>query len=350
MKRSLLSSRLFSIAAALFSVTLLLGMAGCKSEEKTKVPDSNTGGETDTTAPEGDTVDPVVPPAEKETFENIDIDETTDSILGDELTPPADDTTGAGDTSMKVPSLMRAQSEPLYGADKVPLPPIGDLEPQIEKYIKKFTKDMDDLDGTVNYASDAESIFRDATTLKLIALAIGLSDSDSKYKKVAPAIMEACDKLTESKTFAQGKAAIAQLEKAKDATGGDLSGLSWEKKNVKMAPAMKAVPNINSALKRYFRSEALLKRGYENVFEGTAGMAVLAQGCIPNVDETIAPDKKDDWEKECKSFRDTLIEFNKLVHDLQDGKGNFNDVKKAFSDIDHKCESCHEHFTSGVAI
>ena len=230
--------------------------------------------------------------------------------------------------------------------NNVKLPKVSDLEPQIDEYVNTIKKNLDDLDGSIRFADDADVLYRDANTLVLLALALGVSDENNKYKKSAPAIIAAAKKLETAKTFDVAQKAVAELEKSLTVVSASAQ-LKWEKV-ASLKPLMKAVPNINNVVKRNLRNEAALKRGTTKVMQGTATLAVIGQGSVPNADETTSPDSADEWKKLCYSFRDAALEVNAKTTAYVDEKATFDDVDAAFETLSDTCNACHELFFHDV--
>ena len=222
------------------------------------------------------------------------------------------------------------------------LPKVSDLEPQIEDYVKSIKKNLDDLDGSVRFADDADVLHRDANTLVLIALALGVSDEENKYKKSAPAIIAAARKIETVITFDAAEKAVAELEKSLTASPAQVE-LKWEKV-ASLKPLMKAVPYINNVVKRNLRNEAALKKGAPKVVQGTAVLAVIGQGSVPNADETTKPASADQWKKLCFDFRDAALDVNEKTGAYIEGKATFDDVDAAFETLSETCNTCHEVF------
>ncbi len=234
----------------------------------------------------------------------------------------------------------------LSAEDAVPLPPAADLDFQVDYYLKEFDKDMEDLAASKDFAADSTVLGRDANALILVALSLGMSEEDGKYKAAAPEIIKAAQAVAAAKDLAAAKTAVADLQAAAGKKSADK--LEW-KKVAEMAPAMKlAVPRINTGMTRYVRNDATLKRGVPNVAAGTATLAAISQGLTPNYDETIKPNEKDQWVKFAQDFRDSALKANAAVHGYEKGDVSFDDFKKAFTTMKENCEHCHAVFTEGA--
>ncbi|MCL2711138.1 MAG: hypothetical protein FWE95_09690 [Planctomycetaceae bacterium] len=233
----------------------------------------------------------------------------------------------------------------------VPLPPVEDLTAQIDEYIKKMGESLEFLDGSPRYEADASDIVRDANALALIALAVGLAEDDSKYKKSASLIIETAKNLAAAKTLDEGQKAHAALKASLTVLGRN--PLSWSDKVAGLTPAMKALPNLSSAVKRVTDTERKLNvtlgRPTQLIFGQTAAMAAIAQGAIPNVVETTKPDAVEEWKKLCEEFRDAAIKVNAVTRqyakDLADDKDpDYSVFNNAYKAMVSSCDDCHRVF------
>lgn len=228
----------------------------------------------------------------------------------------------------------------------VPMPPIEDLVLQIDEYVTKIGSTLDDIDGTINYKNDADFVVRDANGLALVALAVGLSPNDSKYKKAAPAIIKAAMELAKIEKYDEALKSYEAL-KASLTTEGDPSTLAWTKV-AELTPVMKAVPNLSSLVKRLTNAEAKLKRAVkkpQRLYGATAALAVISHGSIANAADTKKPDEAELWKKECERFRDAAIAANAALHGYADGTVDFDSYWKAHNVMTEACDTCHKIFS-----
>jgi cytochrome c556 len=299
-----------------FSVLILVLCAGCPKETPKPTPQPDNGG----------AVEPAENPVPKVDPTESSSSETTTMIL----------------------------SEPLgkYAAEAVPLPPVEDLTAQVDAYIADIGKSLDALDGSPKYADDAANVVRDANALALVALAIGLSEGDSLYKKAAVPIIAATKTLAAAKNLDEGQKAYVALKTSLKGSG-DGSSLSWTGKVAELEPVMKAVPNLSSAVKRITDTErkfnTALKSKAQSIYSQLAALAVLAQGSIPDVAETSKPDAKDEWKTCCEEFRDAALKTNAAARqfgkDTADGKEpDYSAFSTSFKAMTDACDSCHKVF------
>lgn len=254
---------------------------------------------------------------------------------------PKADAPKADGTSMFVPAALGSQ----IAAEAVPLPPVEDLTAQIDEYIEKIGKSIEDLDGTADYKADADAVVRDASGLSLVALAAGLSATDSKYKKAAPGIIKAAAALGAAAKLDDAKKGYEAL-KASLTSSGDPSTLGWTKVAA-LTPVMKAVPNLSSSATRWTNTEKKLKakiKKPEQLYGALAALAAISQGSIANAAEAGKPDQEAEWKKDCEQFRDAALKANAAAHSFADGKADYDTYWAAFKNMTDSCDACHKTF------
>ncbi|MDR0870571.1 MAG: hypothetical protein LBN39_07235, partial [Planctomycetaceae bacterium] len=230
-------------------------------------------------------------------------------------------------------------------AEAVPLPPVADLVGQVDEYIEKIGKSIEDLDGSTNYKADAEAVVRDTSGLSLVALAVGLSPEDSKYKKAAPGIIKAATALGAVDKYDDAKKAFDAL-KASLTSSGDPASLAWTKV-AELAPVMKAVPNLSSSATRWTNTEKKLKakiKKPEQLYGALAALAVIPQGSIANAKDTGKADQEAQWKKDCEQFRDAALKANAAAHRFADDEADYAAYWNAFKAMTDSCDSCHKTF------
>lgn len=209
--------------------------------------------------------------------------------------------------------------------------PAEDLVGQVDYYLGR----VEEAVATEADYKDAEGkITRDANTLVLIALALGLHDTDNKYKAAAPAMVKAAQQIAAAKDYASAKSAVADLKKATE--GGAAAGeLKWDKV-ASLEALMKQVPMINTKLKRNLRRFA--SKAKESAGD-TATLAVIAQGSIANADETDKPTEVKKWHDFCVQMRDAAAAMNAAIH-----AGDEDAAKKQMKAMTQSCDDCHAVF------
>jgi hypothetical protein len=188
--------------------------------------------------------------------------------------------------------------------------------------------------------------------LALVALAVGLAEADSKYKRSASQIIEAAKILAAAKSLEEGQKAYAALKASLAGTGGG-KPLAWSDRVADLTWAMKALPNLSSAVKRVTDTErklnVILDRRAQQVFSQLAAMAAISQGTIPNVSETTKSGAVAEWKKHCEEFRDLAIKVNAVTRqyaqDKTDGKEpDYTIFSASFKAMVESCDDCHKEF------
>ncbi|MDR1479558.1 MAG: hypothetical protein LBJ00_11520 [Planctomycetaceae bacterium] len=223
---------------------------------------------------------------------------------------------------------------------------IDDLVDQVDEYVKRIGDNLDELKTSSNYMVDRDSVYRDSSGLMLVVLAIGLSDKDSRYRASASEVLVALKRLIAT---AEYKSALSEFDAVKSALGNTkgTSKLKLEKV-VQLKPVMKAMPNLNSNVRRLTNTEAKLKRQLDKnpkqIFGQLAALAAISECSIPNADETSKPNELTKWRTECEQFRDVAIKANAAAHDFANGKIKYENYWSAFSELTRSCDSCHKTF------
>jgi hypothetical protein len=178
-------------------------------------------------------------------------------------------------------------------------------------------------------------------------LALGLHDSENQYTAAAPAMIKASQQLAAAKDYASAKAAVEAVKAAATSTGGDPSGLKWEKV-ASLHELMEAVPLINTKLKRYARKgrEERMKGAADELAGYAAVLAVIAQGSIANSDETEKPKEVEKWRGFCVEMRDAAAVVNKSVRTFEkEGTPEaFEGWMASIEGLTLSCDHCHEVF------
>ena len=178
--------------------------------------------------------------------------------------------------------------------------PAEDLANQVGQYIKAMKSVVADEQ---EYKDSEGKVVRDASTLAVIALALGLHDQDNKYKANAGALMKAAQDVAATKDYDSAKKAVAALEAVAAKEGGKAGGeLKWEK----VAPLpelMKQVPMINTKLKLYVKGTSFKKKA-KDIAGYSAVIAAIAQGTIADTSATKNAEQVKLWQKFSEAMRD----------------------------------------------
>ena len=208
-----------------------------------------------------------------------------------------------------------------------------DLVGQVDFYLERLEESTESED---EFADSSGKVVKDANTMILIALALGLHDQDNKYKAAAPGMLKASQELAAAKDYSAAKKGVAAV-KAATSSKGDPSALKWCEV-ADLHVLMEQVPLINSRLKRYLRGKRF-KSAAEETAGQTAVVAVIAQGSMGSVGKTKEPSEADKWYALCEEMRDTAVALNASIH-AQD-----EDAKdKALEAFGESCHHCHEVF------
>ena len=188
-----------------------------------------------------------------------------------------------------------------------PAPPVSTFAPAAD-LVQQLDAYVNDLDETVaseaEYKDSEEKVVKEANTLILIALALGLHDTDNKdnkYKTAAPAIIKAAKDLAAANNYAAAKAGVAALKAAMQGQGAG-GGLKWEKV-ASLEQLMKQVPVINTKLK--MKLARLSAKNVKDTAGYSAVLAVIAQGSIADTSRAKSDAQVQQWQEFCVEMRDS---------------------------------------------
>jgi len=226
-----------------------------------------------------------------------------------------------------------------YAAD-IPTPPkastyapAADLVKAVDDYISRIGETLESQD---DFAEFQARVVKDAETIAVLALVLGLHDEKNPYQAAAPALIKAARELSAAaaKDYASAKTAFAALEAAKSSSG-DASTLKWEKV-ASLKELMQQVPLVNSRLKRNMRR---FERQADAIAVDAAVIAAISQASMANLDETSQPNQAEKWFTFCADSRDAAAAINKAAK-----AKNQADAEKALAAMTKSCDDCHAVF------
>ncbi|NMC19118.1 MAG: hypothetical protein GYA33_01750 [Thermogutta sp.] len=208
--------------------------------------------------------------------------------------------------------------------------PAEDLVTALDSYIERIDEVLADPD---EFADLQSRVVKDAETISVLALVLGLHDEDNPYKAAASELIKASQAVAQAADYAAAKAAFAQLQAAKSAKGGEVTG--WVRV-ASLTALMEQVPLVNSRLKRYLRR---FDRQADAIAVDAAVLAAIAQGSMANLDETSRPSNSEQWFAFCEQMRDAAAAVNKAAR-AKDQAG----ATAAEATLAKTCDECHVVF------
>jgi hypothetical protein len=236
--------------------------------------------------------------------------------------------------------VVQVQADAADGPKVSAFAPADDLVRQADKYIAAIRNTAASKE---EYGDSEGKIGRDANTLAVVTLALGLHDKDNKYKSNSATLIKAAQDVAATKDFASAQRAVAALEKVAAADGKGSDKLKWEKVAA-LPDLMKQVPIVNTKLKlclskTNFKKKAKDSAGY------TAVIAAIAQGVIADTSVTKNAEQVKQWQEFSKAMRDHAGAANAGIH-----KGDQAATDKAMKKLNQSCEDCHAVFKPDVAV
>jgi hypothetical protein len=210
-----------------------------------------------------------------------------------------------------------------------------DLIGQLREYVSELEESVESKN---DYLDAKEKLAKDADTVLLIALALGLHDEDNKFKQAAPGLVKTAAKVAKATDFEAAKAAVQAVKEA-GGSKGDPSQLSWQDAHATSLPAlMKQVPLINTKMKRWLRGSYFKSRA-DRTTGMSAVLATIAQGSMVLADKTDKPGEAEKWHVFCAQMRDSAARLNAAIRS-QDQETARQELKH----LTQSCDDCHAIF------
>jgi len=212
--------------------------------------------------------------------------------------------------------------------------PAEDLVRQLERYVEGLEKIVADEE---EYKDGKEKIAKDANTLIIIALALGLHDEPNKYQAHAGAIMAAANRLAATIDRDSALKAVAVLREAVAGKHKVQKELHWGKA-ASLPELMKQVPLLNTRLKRYLKGERFKSKARDSAGL-TAVIAAIAQGSLADTSQAKDAEQAQKWYNYSVAMRDSAGELNAAIR-----KGDEAAAAEAMKKLTQSCDDCHTVF------
>ena len=178
---------------------------------------------------------------------------------------------------------------------------------------------------------------RDASTISLVAIALGLNDQDNPLKPNAKAIVAAAGQLAQAKDYAATKQAVEGLKAALQGEGKGASDLKWGKVSTLTVLMKDQVPAIyqtklKTSLKRF-------KKRAGEVSAHAATLALIAENALLYIADTKKPTEGAKWTEFAGQMRAAAVNLAAKAH-----AGDEAGAKAAMDRLDQSCHECHKVF------
>ena len=213
--------------------------------------------------------------------------------------------------------------------------PAKDLRGQVDAFVQKIAED---LANEADYGDDQKSrVTKDAHTLAVLALVLGMHDEVNELKPSAAAVVKAAGKLAAaSGDFKQATAALAELKRAIAGAEG-VEKLEW-KPVADLSQLMKQVPIVNNNLRRTVTGKRF-KQSLEVSAGQAATLAALAQASSFDTTYCNGKDAEAKWARLCGEMRDDAAEVQAAIR-----KGDQDAAKAGLDKLAKTCDACHHVF------
>lgn len=212
--------------------------------------------------------------------------------------------------------------------------PAKDLVSQVAYYLERLDEAVA---SEQDYNDSLEKISKDANTLIVVALALGLHDEANQHKAAAPTLMKSAQDLAATKDFASAKAAVETVKATAASQEPAPVELKWEKV-ADLPELMKQVPLINTRLKRLVKGSRFKSKAEETT-GSSAVIAAIAQGTIADTGATNGPEQIQQWYGFSTQMRDAAAAVNVGIHALDEEA-----TAAAMQDLAQSCDDCHAVF------
>jgi hypothetical protein len=210
--------------------------------------------------------------------------------------------------------------------------PAEDLVGEVAAYLKGLETCVASEEDYKDYA---EKIARDANTLVLITLALGMHDEDNQYKPSAGGLVKAAQELAAATDFASASRSVAALKQAAQSQSAPAAELKWEKA-ASLPETMKKVPLVHTSLKKYIRR---IETRSQPARGEAAVLAVIAQGSMANAGDTKRPDEVEKWRRYCIQMRNAAASVGAAIRAKHEGA-----LTATMTRLQQSCDACHEVF------
>lgn len=179
-------------------------------------------------------------------------------------------------------------------------------------------------------------VFRDAQTLVVLLMALGLHDEDNGMKRSAPVRIALAQQLAD---VAGDYGAATTAYQALMEVDGDIPTrpLQWQTL-VGLEPLMEQVSMLNANLRRSVRKRHFEKRADRSTSDAAA-LAVIAQAIFLDTHEVKNTQDKVLWRQFSVAMREAAAAANAGIH-----AGDYEATQMAIKHLTKSCDSCHEVF------
>jgi len=211
------------------------------------------------------------------------------------------------------------------------------LMSQVDYYLGRLEKA---LKNESKYSEASQTrVAKDANTLVVLLMGLGLHDAESDVRSAAPRLVELAEELAAAADdYKKASAAFHSL--ATGIAGGADGGrpLKWEKR-FELELLMKQVTTVNNRLKRNTKSAKSLKKRKEDAMGQAALLAIVGQATLVDPEVVEEPDRIGEWRKLCATMRDAAGDVGKSIAD-----DDYEAVARHMKVLQQNCDHCHDAF------
>jgi hypothetical protein len=231
-------------------------------------------------------------------------------------------------------SALSAQS-----AEPPPTPKPSSFAPaeELVKQVQVFVADFEAcLASEPEFADKQMRVAQNAHTLAVIAVALGLHDTDNALKTAAPALLASAQQLAKAKKYDDAKAALAGVQAAVAGANKQGPELKWNQKVASLGQLMKQAAAVDTSLRRNLRRFDQLA---ESNARSATLLALIAQAAIADTHEVKNPADVGKWYQMCADMRDAAVGVHTAIK-VKDQAATGAAVKRLMQ----SCDDCHAVF------
>jgi hypothetical protein len=211
--------------------------------------------------------------------------------------------------------------------------PAEDLVKQVDLFVADFKAG---LASQQDYSDKKIMLTRNAHTLAVLGVALGLHDQQNRLKDSAPALVAAAQELAKAEDYAAAQAAFTQVQQAVAGAAKKGPELKWSHKVASLGQIMKQVTATDTRLRRNLRRFDQLAE--ENARSASL-LAVIAQAAMYDTHEVKNPEELGKWYQMSADMRDIAASVATAIR-AKDKPAAEAGLKR----LTQSCDDCHSVF------
>ena len=226
-----------------------------------------------------------------------------------------------------------------FAAEPPKAPPVSSFAPaeELVKLVDDFIADFESaLASQQDYTDKKIMLTRNAHTLAVLGVAVGLHDQQNRLKASAPALVSAAQQLAKAADYAAAKSALEKVKAAASGAAQEGPELKWNQKVASLGQIMKQVAATDTRLRRNMRR---FDRLADENARSASLLAVIAQAALYDTHEVKDPSDLDKWYQMSADMRDIAASIGTAIR-AKDQPAAEAGIKR----LTQSCDDCHAVF------